>query len=120
MKGLPHAQRPCTECPWRRDQPPGRFSPERYETLRDTAGTPGREVGFQAPVFACHKSTEGHDLVCAGWLAVVGCEHLGIRLAVAMGRLDPETLSIREGWPELYASYDELARVNGVNPDVNR
>jgi Family of unknown function (DUF6283) len=105
---------PCANCLWRRDSPPGGFAPGRYEALRATAGRPGAEAGLGAPIFACHKSTEGRDRACAGWLAVVGIEHLGVRLAVAMGRLPAEVLQAAESWPELFGSYDELAERNRV------
>jgi hypothetical protein len=103
---------PCADCPWRRDSPAGEFTPQRYEALRATAGRPGAEAGLSAPIFACHKSTEGRDRACAGWLAVVGYDHLGVRLAVVTGRLPAEALQAGEDWPGLFASYDELAERN--------
>lgn len=106
---LPHRRYPCNECPWRRDTPPGAFPEERYEALRETAGQPGSEAPLGAPIFACHKSTEGKDEACAGWLATVGIEHIGIRLAIAMGRLPAETLKAGQDWPRLFDSYDEMA-----------
>lgn len=81
---------------------------ERYEALRATAGRPGAEVGLNAPVFACHKSADGKEIACAGWLARVGMDHLGIRLAVVTGDIDPAQLEPGDGWPELYETYDEL------------
>lgn len=111
---LPHRDRPCANCPWRTDSPPGEFPPERYEALRVTAGRRGAEAALGAPLFACHKSTDGHDRVCAGWLATCGMEHLGIRYAVVIGRLPVEALQPGADWPELFESYDELAARNGV------
>jgi hypothetical protein len=55
---------------------------------------------------------EGREQACAGWLAVAGYGHLGVRLAVAMGRLPAGALEPGEDWPGLYASYDELAAAN--------
>lgn len=109
MPEIPHRRYPCNECPWRRDTEPGKFPAERYEALRDTAGQPGAEAALTAPIFACHKSVEGRDEACAGWLATVGGEHLGIRLAVAMGRLSGGCLTPNTGWPELFDSYEEMA-----------
>ena len=108
---LPRRRYPCVECPFRRDTKPGQFPACRYEALRATAGSPGHEVSVNAPIFACHKSPEGRDEACAGWLAVCGIEHLGMRLAVLTGRLEPEDLRPGEGWPELFASYSEMAAV---------
>ena len=71
---------------------------------------------MDAPMFGCHKGEPGTnaDLACAGWLAVAGEDHIGIRLAVVMGRLQPEDLRPGDGWPDLYASYEELAAANGA------
>ncbi|MEU2106456.1 DUF6283 family protein [Nocardia sp. NPDC019255] len=113
---LPHRRYPCAECPWRVDVAPGQFTAERFDALSCTAGRPGGEAGFAAPMFACHKSPEGREEACAGWLAVAGVEHLGVRLAVASGRLDPAALSPGEGWPPLHESYDEMAAAKGREP----
>lgn len=111
---LRRALRPCGECPWRRDQPAGRFPPERYEELRGTSATPAGSAPLGAPMFACHKTAEGREIACAGWLAVEGHGHVGVRLAVATGRLDPVALTPAPGWPGLYDTYDELAVANGT------
>jgi len=108
---LPRRRWPCRECPFRRDTKPGQFPACRYEALRATAGKAGAEVPVNAPIFACHKSTEGRDEACAGWLAVCGIEHLGVRMAVLTGRIEPENLRPAEGWPALYDSYDEMAAI---------
>lgn len=83
----------------------------RYEALRDTAGEPGAEAPLGAPLFACHKSPEGREEACAGWLAVAGVEHIGVRLAVARHQLPASALSPGEDWPELFGSYAEMAAV---------
>jgi hypothetical protein len=109
MEPVPHRRCPCAECPWRRDTPPGQFPACRYEQLADTPGRPGAEAGLRAPLFACHKTAEGREQACAGWLAVTGRDHLGVRLAVATGRLPAEVLDPGAGWPALFDSYDEMA-----------
>ena len=111
MNALPHRRYPCAECPWRRDTPPGMFPTHRYDALAATTGSPGNEAPLGAPMFACHKSSEGREEACAGWLAAVGIEHLGVRVAVTMGALGPEVLEPGEDWPELFSSYDEMAEV---------
>jgi Family of unknown function (DUF6283) len=113
---LPHRNRPCGECPWRRDTPPGKFPACRYEALRETSGQPGAEVPLGAPMFACHMTQEGREVACAGWLAVCGIEHLGVRMAVLAGRLEPEDLRPGEGWPPLFQSYDEMAATQAGKP----
>lgn len=108
MTDLPRRKRPCKECPWRKDTEPGQFPACRYDALENTTGDRGREAPIGAPMFACHKSPEGREEACAGWLAAVGYEHLGVRLAVAMGRLDPGALLPGEDWPELFESYEAM------------
>lgn len=107
---FPRVHRPCNECPWRADAQPGRFPACRFEALRETTV---QRVG--APLFACHKTPDGSDRTCAGWLAVVGHRHISVRLAVAQGRLDPAALEPADGWPALHGSYDELAEANGAD-----
>lgn len=114
MRELPHCARPCANCPWRKDAPAVEFPAERYEALRVTAGRPGHEAGLGAPIFACHKSVLGRDRACAGWLVVAGLDHLGIRLAVALGRLPASALQPGADWPDLFSSYDEMAERNGL------
>jgi Family of unknown function (DUF6283) len=110
---LPHRRWPCAECPFRRDTEPGQFPACRYQALQETAGQPGNEAPLGAPMFACHKSAEGREEACAGWLAVAGYEHLGVRLAIALGRLPAAALSPGEDWPELFGSYEETAEAQG-------
>lgn len=114
MTDLPHREAPCSNCPFRRDSPPGEFPPERYEALRATVGGEGLE-GLRAPIFACHKSSEEHPRTCAGWLAVCGRDHLGIRLAIIQGRLPGAvTWDPPPDWPDLFSSYEEMAERNGA------
>lgn len=111
--------RPCVRCPWARTTPPGEFPLERYETLRATVGAPGDEVALCGPMFACHKTPEGREQPCAGWLAAVGREHIGVRVAVATGRLDPAALDSKPGWPELFTDYDELVATQAARTETS-
>lgn len=114
MSGLHHPARPCAECPWRRDQPPGRFPPERYDALRATCrdGDTSFNAGFGAPLFACHKTPEGRETACAGFLAVEGWSNVSVRMAVTAGHLDPDALTPGGDWPDLYGSYEEMHAAN--------
>lgn len=106
-------RRPCAECPWRKDTPPGQFPPERYEALRDTTGSRGNEAWLDAPFFGCHKATTEEGFYCAGWLAAVGHWHLGVRMAVSGESIPAEGLEPGIDWPDLYQSYEELLAVHG-------
>lgn len=108
---VPYQDTPCTRCPFAKTTPPDQFPAARYRALAATAGSPGSEADLSAPMFACHKNPEGHEKACAGWLASLGYHHLGVRLAVATGRLPAKVLRPGPGWPELFTSYSEMAAV---------
>ena len=107
---LRRVHRPCAECPWRRDTEPGQFPACRYDALRSTA-----RQEFGAPMFACHKSPEGAERACAGWLVVVGPNHITVRLALATGRLDSSALTPSADWPPLFDGYEEMAAAQGAS-----
>lgn len=96
----------CNECPWRKDVEPGRFPPERFYTLARTA-----RQGWGNPIFACHKTIEGKDQACVGFLLVEGWNNFSVRWALAQRWFDPRDLKAAA---PLYESYAEMAKVNGV------
>lgn len=99
-------RKPCPTCPWRVDQDASaipNFSLELAENLRRTC-----EQGFGAPMFACHQSRDGAEVVCAGWLAVYGADSIAVRMQVIAGNYPPEVLSPGEDWPDLHSSFDEV------------
>lgn len=110
---VPYRRYPCANCPWRRDVAAGEFPAERYDRLQVTSGRPGAEAGLNAPLFACHKSPDGAQEACAGWLAVMGYAHLGVRFAVVSGRLPAACLQPGDDWPELFDTYSEMAEAQG-------
>lgn len=105
---LPAQRRPCTNCPWRADAQPGEFTAERYRVLAASA----YDRSFM--IFTCHKSPEGGEVVCAGFLER-GAEHnLAVRLAYSQRRLERFD---RSGGLRLHSSYRAMAIANGVAPD---
>lgn len=109
---------PCNECPWRKDVPVGRFSPARYAALERTCQQ------RMAPVFACHKTKEGNDRACVGYLLRDGENNLRVRLwqirsrhgdAAPHEQVSPETLSSPT---KLYDSFYEMAEANGWRPPM--
>ena len=110
---------PCEGCPWRRDVEPGQFEACRFEALKTTSMQPtvtsARDL-LEQPLFACHETKEGRELVCSGWLVVAGVENLRIRLAHAQGELPPEAFQPGDNWPPLFDSYDAMAATQG-RPD---
>lgn len=114
MADLARRRTPCVECPWKKDTAPGQFPAERYAALRATTiGPDGYEAGIDATLFACHRSPEGDELACAGWLAAVGYNSLHVRLLVSYGKIPAEALNPGDDWPELFLDYDEMAARQG-------
>lgn len=110
---MKHRKRPCGECPWSKETPPGQFPLSRYEEIAHTSGEPGTEAPLGAPLFACHMSLEGRDVPCAGWLAAIGRESLPVRVLVAYEELPPEVLDPGPDWPELFDSYAAMMNAQG-------
>lgn len=109
MKTMP---KPCKSCPWRletcADDIP-HFDLELAEGLAKCCPNErGHGPDFNAPLFACHKSTEGSEAACAGWLATVGNRHPVVRLAVMTNRLPTSALQSGNGWPALHQGYSEV------------
>jgi hypothetical protein len=99
-------RRPCPSCPWRVDQDASdipNFSLDLAERLERT--THG-EIG--APMFACHQSREGEEIVCAGWLARYGYNSIAVRMMVLAGRVSPEALEPGVDWPELHETFEDV------------
>jgi hypothetical protein len=59
-------------------------------------------------MFACHKTPEGREMACAGWLAAVGEENITVRYMVCLGEIPAEALRPGDDWPVLFDSYREL------------
>jgi hypothetical protein len=102
----PHAKKPCTECPWRRDVEPGRFPASRYRLLA------GSSYDISAMVFACHKSPEGREFACAGFLLRGAAHNLSVRMAAARGAYDFR--AVQDGGFPLFDNYRQMAVANGV------
>lgn len=107
---LRYTQTPCDECPWRRDVPVGRFPPNRFRMLVATARDMARRT------FACHKSKDGHEFVCAGFLLQQSAHNFTIRMALRdQGDFIKD---IHSPWP-LFTNYREMAIANGIKPDAH-
>ncbi|MFE9679203.1 DUF6283 family protein [Streptomyces sp. NPDC006259] len=106
-----HRKRPCTKCPWLTSTDLTEFSDEDMDMLRRAHGRPGAEAPVDAPIVACHRDQPGtaHAMRwCAGFLAVVGEQRLGVRLALAFEALPPQAVNPPASWPELYPDLDAL------------
>jgi hypothetical protein len=114
---LPYRRFPCSECPIRadnHDNPDAKFPAERWAALTATVRDPatGRQPMPGDTMFGCHKGEPGTnaDLACAGWLARFGHEHIGVRLAVAQGRLPADALEPGDNWPPLHHTWTSVVQ----------
>lgn len=103
----------CDECPWRSDVPTGKFPPERYAALADTC----RQGWPPQAIFACHKTPEGREQACVGYLLRNGLNNIAVRIAASQARFDPKALEARG---PLYESFREMAIANGFDPGNDR
>jgi Family of unknown function (DUF6283) len=102
-----HVKRPCDACPWRKDAEPGRFTPERWKALAPSSSDGNFGADFDAPLFACHKTPDGKERACAGWLAMEGANHPMVRLDVMLGAIPVCALQPGEDWPDLHETFIE-------------
>ena len=119
MEVASHRTFPCQQCPWRTDVDPTTFSDVDMVKLANANGVPGAEAAANTPAMSCHRDQPGtaHAMrLCAGWLAVVGPDHLGIRMAMLAGRLPDDALAIGQNWPELRKSLNHLLEDRAQQP----
>ena len=102
---MKHIKRPCDECPWRKDSEQGRFTPERWAVLSASSSDGNFGADFDAPLFACHKTPDGKERACAGWLAMEGINHPRVRLDLVTGALPSCAIEPGEDWPELHETF---------------
>lgn len=102
-----YQRRPCAQCPWRVDLPPGIFPAEAFRISAVTAYDASMEQ------FACHMAGTEAASTCAGFVLRNSANNLGARIAAMTGRLDPRKVS--SPYP-LYESYRAMAEANGVDP----
>lgn len=100
--------KPCPNCPWRTDQPVGRFPAEAFRISAHTAHDMSRHS------FGCHMSGPTHPETCAGFLLRSADHNLGVRLDLIHGRINLGKVSSDT---PLYDSYRSMAEANGVDPE---
>jgi hypothetical protein len=108
---IEHRSRPCLRCPWRSDCDLKAFTDADFDMLASADGRPGCEAPLDAPMIACHldrPDTAHPKRLCAGWLAVVGPDHLAVRFHVLAGRLPVHALAPGADLPTLHTNLVEL------------
>lgn len=106
--GAHHRREPCPHCPWRRDQPVGRFPAEAFRHSAETA------YDASDHRFGCHMSGAKAPETCAGFLLANADNNIAVRLDYMRGRIEPGSITTSTS---LYDSYREMAEANGVDPD---
>jgi hypothetical protein len=66
MKALPHKRVPCSNCPFRKDCPPGWLGELRMKEI------------LEFPSFVCHKD---NNLQCAGHMIIKGNTNIYVETA---------------------------------------
>jgi hypothetical protein len=89
------------------------YEPEKAACLARSCRDDG------AHVMACHKSREGAEFPCAGFILQVGTDAIGVRLGVTFGQI---RLDDYEPGPEpLHATFEAMHCAQGVvTPPRNR
>lgn len=110
-------RRPCSNCPWRVDAPRQHWDPSHFEEIWRNCQDDGPHL------MLCHKagSNKGPDApVCQGWVRVMGDAAIGVRIALAFGRITVAEVLDRSG-PRLFKTFAAMLRANRVRlPPRNR
>lgn len=97
--------RPCGTCPFRRDSTPGYWHREHFQSLVDHCQGDGIRW------MSCHCDQSG-GTICSGWAYTLGYDAIGLRLAVLLGRFDPDKIDV--SGLDLYASAGEMLAANNA------
>lgn len=104
-------RKPCDNCPWRKDAPRFHWDPQHFIDIWN------RCQGDSLNLMLCHKSSElpadAPDLICQGWVRVLGFEAIGVRIAAMRGLVSLAEIADRRV-PELFKSFVEMLRENRI------
>lgn len=81
----------------------------------DLCGTPESPLMPGQPMMPCHKAPkDGKDQnLCAGWLALYGWHHNGVRLLLINGTIPAHMLEPKDDWPELHPDVASIIKAHG-------
>jgi hypothetical protein len=112
-------RQPCSNCPWRRDAPREYWDPQHFKDIAVSC----RDDGLSQMLCHCAGDLppeQARDVICQGWVRVVGLDAIGVRLAAMRGAVTPEELEDVDR-PDLFDSFEEMMDANGVElPARNR
>ncbi len=93
----------CQHCPWRKDVDPfdipDGYCPTKHRALTSTIANPGElRFGGKLRMMACHESTPGAEIPCAGWLMhqLGDGNNIALRMAVSQGHVDADVTLVGE------------------------
>lgn len=106
---------PCKNCPWRKDLTENSI-PRYREDLHENLIRECQRDGWK--VMACHKSEVGNHVPCAGFMAQVGYDSIGVRLLAFRGGQKPEDygdggLELHETLEDTLEAIQQLERKEG-------
>jgi len=96
---------PCRTCPWRVGQHADEIPGFVLELAEGLVGTTSDQLG--APIFACHQSKDGGEIVCTGWLWRYGWKSIAVRLMLLRRELTPADLQ-PDATVELHETYEQV------------
>ena len=101
---------PCGSCPWRRSNPTDGTAIPGFSLTKmrhDLSRTVGDGDAFR-PIMACHRSREGGDHTCVGYIAREGWSNLAVRLAAIDGRIPINDIDQGCEGLDLFGSFGEM------------
>jgi hypothetical protein len=96
---------PCRTCPWRVEQHADEIPGFVLDLAEGLVSTTSDQLG--APVFACHQSKNGREVVCTGWLWRYGWNSIAVRLAMLRREMTPDDLE-PDPTIELHETYEQV------------
>jgi hypothetical protein len=107
-------RQPCSNCPWRRGAPREYWDPLHFKDIWRNCQDDGQSL------MLCHKAgdlphEEAREVICQGWVRVIGLDAICVRLAAMRGAVTPEELEDTDR-PDLFDSFEEMMEANGIEP----
>ena len=112
MTATPKLRRPCDNCPWRVDAPHDYWDPQHFIDIWQNCQDDGIHV------MLCHKSgalpkADQGNVPCQGWIRIMGCDAIGVRILLMNGKTTIEEVEDRKG-PKLFPTFTAMMRANKI------
>lgn len=107
-------RRPCDNCPWRVDAPRNYWHPDHFTAIWQNCQDDGPHL------MMCHKTNNQtpeqkatNELICQGWVRVMGDRAIGVRFALLTGKVTADELLDVKG-PKLFTGFKAMMKANGI------